>query len=146
MKLTSFSLDLILLLTEYIEDIDTINLAHTTKLFNSDRTKFVRFNLNRKSSLEYITNNKFNIKVNRLLSKLKIQLKLNLSWFSKIIDDLVSLLGKVRALDLSFCLRITDSSVSLLGNVRILKIDFCDKITDNLISYLRETKKVNIII
>ena len=69
MKLTSFSLDLILLLTEYIEDIDTINLAHTTKLFNSDRTKFVRFNLNRTKSLKYIIDNKFNIEVNSLLSK-----------------------------------------------------------------------------
>ena len=123
MKLTSFPLDLILLLAEYIEGIDTINLAHTTKLFNSDRTKFVRFNLNRTKSLKYIIDSKFNIEINLLLSRLNFQLKLNLSR----------------------CKSITDSSVFLLGNVHTLNLSGCNKITDNVISYLRDIKKVTVI-
>ena len=125
MKLTSFPLDLILLLTEYIEDIDTINLAHTTKLFNSDRTKFVRFNLNRTESLKYITNNEFNIEVNSLLSRLNLQLKLNLFDYNSITDSSVSILGNVHTLILSGCTQITDDSVSLLCNVHTLNLSWC---------------------
>ena len=59
MNLSSFPLDLILIISTFIEDIDTINLANTKKSFNSDRIKFVRFNLNKEKSLEYLNNKKF---------------------------------------------------------------------------------------
>ena len=80
MNLSSFPLDLILIISTFIEDIDTINLANTKKSFNSDRIKFVRFNLNKEKSLEYLNNKKFKNKIKSKLKRIDLQLKLNFSY------------------------------------------------------------------